>query len=286
MSEIDLEGPGPSAEPPAPEPEAAPAPVVDVAAEPEPEPATEPDPAPEAKPEPKKGGMLAELIEERQRARAYERELNEYKQAMIEGRLVQKPIAPQPTVDEQQRAELQQTADQLRLYTVNDKGEKVYDWDAARNALNVIDQRARKAVAPLQQMTLEQRADKNIADVWAKAQADGIPSDVLNTIVNAEFKAVMAQPNAAQMLSQPEIVETVFERALGKAFRAGKLTGTAKPKAPAPAPVMAEPSGRRGPAAAAIQLSPAVAGVYQSHGIDPNKSKPPVVDSRGHIELE
>jgi hypothetical protein len=93
------------------------------------------------------------------------------------------------------------------------------------------------------------------------------------------------------MLSQPEIVETVWERALGKAYRAGKLTAAAPAKPPkqtTPA-ISADAGGRRAPSAS-ISLSPSMARVYSNHGLDPSKAasagKPPVVDARGSMELE
>lgn len=277
---------------PAPEPVAA-APVPEAVAESEQDAGDGLDASPADSPadqQKKKRSMFAEMLSERRLRAEYQQKVQEYERALMDGRLVAKQMAPEPTPDEQEQVKLKKTADRLRLYSIDDKGAKVYDWDAARAVQQEIREAAREQVAPLQQMTLEQRADKNIADVWSRAASDGIPAEVLNTIVAAEFRAVMGQQNAAQMLSQPEIVETVFERALGKAFRAGKLTSTGAPKPKAPAAIITEPSGRRGPASAAVQLSPAIESIYRSHGIDPAKAASgtaaPVVDARGHMELK
>lgn len=230
---------------------------------------------------------LSELISERQARKEADKLVREYAARMANGELI--PAAPKPQIspDEAEQAALKKTADRLRLYSLNDKNEKVYDWEAARAVQQEIRDVAREQVAPFQHMTLTERANKHVADVWAKAAEDGIPKEAM-AIAEQEFKMAMGAPNAAQLLSQREVVDTIFERALGKAYREGKLTTPAKPTKK-DAPVVAEPAGRRAPAASAVQLSPALQRVYRQNGIDPTKAaatpKPPQ-DDRGYMELK
>jgi hypothetical protein len=301
--ELDLDAPLPAAEPtPAPAAEPEPEPVA-AAPVPEPEPVAEPEPEPEPA-KPAKPNLLQEMIEHRTARKQAEQRLQQYeqdpalqrltpeiRQALAEGRILVKPPASNADTE---RERLAAQAERFGLYKADGT---TPDLDAARRVVEAIREEVKDVVAPLKQeaqqtrvMSLQDKANKNLGDLWTRAAADGIPQDAME-IARKEFEAVMTQPNAAHMLSQPEIVETVWERALGKAYRAGKLTAAAPAKPPkqtTPA-ISADAGGRRAPSAS-ISLSPSMARVYSNHGLDPSKAasagKPPVVDARGSMELE
>jgi hypothetical protein len=267
-------------------------------AEPEPEPA--PDPAPQRQ-EPR--GAVKELIETRRLAQQLQEQLAQYqrdpalqrmtpeiRQAIAEGRVIVKPAPTQADVEQERLA-----AQAKELGLVKEDGTP--DLDAARRVDGVIRRTVSEVVAPiqhqaqqLQSMTMQERANATMQAIWTEAQARGISADAL-AIADAEFRQMMAQPNAELMLSQREIADTVFQRAMGKAFMLGKLQTPAaapapKPKTPA---IITEAGGKRGPAAAAIQLSPGVAAVYSNAGMDPTKAPSAAAnlkrDPRGGVEL-
>jgi hypothetical protein len=302
MSDIFLEGPEPAAPEPAPAPAAEPvAEPIAAAPEPEPEPAAEPEPAPEpaaapaAEPKAAKGSMLQDLIAARKEAKEAKQALQtlqpvlsrmtpEVAQAIKEGRVVIKPQQSQP---EAERARLEQVATDLGLF----KADNTPDTEAAERVSRYVRSEVNQRVAPVERVTLEDKANKTIAAVWTN-HAKGLSEDAL-AIVREEFDAAMAMPNAAQALSQPEIAETVMQRALGRAYTMGKLTGTPAPapaKKQTPAAIITEPGGRRAPSAAAITLTPTQQAVYRNHGLDPSKASsattPPQVDARGSMSLE
>lgn len=303
MSGVELGAPpAPVEEPPSPVVVAA-EPVIDAAtvepgtAAPEPvaEPVAEPEPEPAPVPQKEPRGAVAELIQRREEARLRGEEakqlrerLAEYERGIAEGRILVKPA---PTTADKEAEYLTAQAKELGLV----KEDGTPDIDAARRVEGVIQRTVAKAMAPAQQqvqtlqaMTMQERANATMATIWTEAQAKGIPADAL-AIAEQEFRQVMAQPNAELMLSQREIADTVFQRAMGKAFMLGKLAAPAAPapKVKTPA-IITEAGGKRGPAAAAIQLSPGIAAVYSNAGIDPNKT-PSVttlkIDPRGGVEL-
>lgn len=278
--EIDLEAPAPAAAP-----VAAAEPVAAVAAEPAAEPVAAAEPAagdPAAEPEPvaARGRMLEELIEHRTERRrlekfyanlspVLERLTPEVQRAILEGRVQMQPPAQQP---DQRREQLQQRAERLRLYTLNDQGEKVYDLDAAARVEQEIRDVAKEVVAPYEQQTLTERATTNLQKALDFATANGY--DVAT--IDATYREVLAQPNGAAMVADPKVAETIWYQAVGRAESSGK---SRKPKAaaqpaavPAPAAIVADPAGRRGPAVAAITLSPGLARVYRENGVDPTKT--------------
>lgn len=274
--EIDLEAPAPAA------PAAAADPVV---VEPAAEPVAAAEPAagePAAEPEPvaARGRMLEELIEHRTIRKRLEQQLEslspvlqrltpEVQQAILEGRMQMSPPAQQPN---QRREQLQQRAERLRLYTLNDAGEKVYDLDAAARVEQEIRDVAKEVVAPYEQQTLAGQATANLQKALDFATANGY--DVAT--IEATYREVLQQPNGAAMVADPKVAETIWYQAVGRAVSSGKLPkGKAAPAAvpaPAPAAIVTDPAGRRGPAVAAITLSPGLARVYRENGVDPTKT--------------
>ena len=152
-----------------------------------------------------------------------------------------------------------------------------------------------EAIAPVRHMTLRDKAMGNVNAALQFAEQNGFDVDT----VRETYGEVLNQPNGAELLSQAEVATTVWHQAIGRAVTAGKLP---KPKTPAaaapavpakpatPAAIITEAPGRRGPAAAAIRLSPALEKVYRDHGIDPAKApsatKTFETDKNGDIILE
>lgn len=277
--EIDLEAaPAPA---PAPAPAAAVVPAVDPAAA---DPAGDADPAPAvdpaAEPEPAaRGRMLEELIEHRTERRRLEKQLQsfapvlerltpEVQRALVEGRIQLQPPAQAP---DQRKEQLQQRAERLRLYTLNDSGEKVYDLDAAARVEQEIRDVAKEVVAPYEQQSLAERATTNVNKALEFASANGYDVD----FIRDTYQEVLGQPNGAAMVADPKVAETIWYQAIGRATAAGKLP-KARPAAAAPPPVpaaiVADPAGRRTPAVAAITLSPGLQRVYRENGVDPTKT--------------
>jgi len=280
--EIDLEAPAPAAAPVVPAAAAEPA-----AAAPATEPAAAADPAaadpaagdPPAA-EPRRGAMLEELIAHRTEARLLKKQLDslwpvlqrltpEMQQAILEGRINMNPPAAAP---DQRREQLVARAERLRLYTLNDAGEKVYDLDAAARVEQEIRSVAKEVVAPYEQRTLAEQAGQNLQKALDFATAHGY--DVAT--IDATYREVLAQPNGAAMVADPKIAETIWYQAVGRAVSSGKLPkGKAAPAPaaePAPAAVVTDPAGRRQPAVAAITLSPGLQRVYRENGMDPTKT--------------
>ena len=276
--EIDLEAPAPAAAPAA---AAEPAVVVEPAAAPvaAAEPVVVEDPA--AEPEPAaRGRMLEELIEHRTERRRLEKQFAhlspvlerltpDVQRAILEGRIQLQPPAAAP---DQRREQLQQRAERLRLYTVNDAGDKVYDLDAAARVEQEIRDVAKEVVAPYEQQTLTGQATANLQKALDFATANGY--DVAT--IEATYREVLAQPNGAAMVADPKVAETIWYQAVGRAVSNGKLPkgkAAPAPAAPAvPAAIVTDPAGRRGPAVAAITLSPGLQRVYRENGVDPTKT--------------
>lgn len=282
MSEIEIDpslSPAQAEPAPAAEPEPEPAAEPLAAAEPATEPVAEPEPAAEPEPQPKHKGAVAELITLRREKQRLEAELSRYqadpvvhrmspelRQAVAEGRVM---VRPAPTVADAEQERLTAVAKDLGLF----KADNTPDLDAAARVDRYVLRTVRQEVQPLQHMTMTQRADATMKTVWEAASAQKTPQAAMDYF-HQELTAMMQAPNAPQLLSQREVVETVLERAVGRAFREGKLTPAAAPVKPQGAPaIVGEGGGRRQPAAAAIQLSPQVAALYASHGIDPNKAR-------------
>lgn len=280
----------PTPEPVAPEPvaESAAEPIT-AAAEPAAEPEPEPEPVVEAAPDKKRPTMLEELIAERTLRKQAETRLRqaepmlqrltpEIQQAIQEGRLNIQP--PQSNHDLEQKR-LEQVANDLGLF----KADNTPDLDAARRVDKYVRGTVQQAIAPVRQMTLADKAHQNVSLAISHAQASGIPVE----IVQQTYNEILAQPNGAEMLSQPEVATTVWYQALGRAAAAGKLSPAAA-KVPAttpPAVIVADPAGRRAPNNA-ITLSPQLEKIYRDHGMDPKAAatKIPTVDPSGHMELK
>lgn len=293
--EIDLESGQPVA---VAEPETPAEPAIEpAAAEPEPEPAAAAEPAEPAAPR----GAVKELLENRRALKESQQRLAQYendpalrlltpelRQALAEGRIITKP---QTTTADAERERLTELAHDGGFVTADGKP----DLDAAARADKLIQKVAARVAAPAMQRVQQLEASShtstangNIAAVWTQAQKDGIPAEAM-AVVTQEFQVAMSQPNAAQSLAQPEIVNAIFERAIGRAFREGKLSGKAAPVKPAGAqPIVAEPGGRRAPAASALQLTPQIAAVYANAGLDPSKtpSAKALKVVAGGVELE
>lgn len=283
--EIALEDDGP-ADAPAPEPE----PAAAAEPEPEPEPTAEPEPEPAA-PARKGGGMLAELIEERKARQGAQAELGRITREMAEGRLVRREPVPAAPVADQERAAVQATAERLRLVSTAEDGTQTWDLDAASRVRAEMRAVAAETQAPVQAIVLQNKADANMAAIWAKAAEDGIPAEAME-VVAEQFKGVMAMPNGAQLLAQANVADTIFERGLGLAVRAGKLKAGAAVGGVIPAikPVVSPATGRRGAGAAGIALSPKMQQLYRDNGLEPSKahtaSTPIVFGKDGSISLE
>ena len=284
-----------------PEPEPEPEPVAEAVAElpaeeaaPEEDAEAEPEPAPA--PERKHTGAVAELIENRKALKA-EREARQQLQSQLrrveedmrEGRLFRQ--APKPREEVQQDA-LAGVAKRLNLYTQDAAGNRVPDLEAAGRVDGYIREAVREQVAPVQQMTLHDKAMANVRTALEYADANGYDVDAIRDT----YAEVLQQANGAQMLSQPEVATTVWHQAVGRAVAAGKLprqrqaaTGTEPTTKPrTPAAIVTESGGRRAPSVAALKLAPALAKVYKDHGIDPEKTQLSTykTDRNGDIELE
>lgn len=301
MSELVVD-PSLGAEPAAPPAEPVVEPAAEPAAEPEAvvaEPAAEPEavaePAPEEKP---KGGMLADLIATRERAKKAETALKSLQpvldrltpdiaQAIQEGRVVVRPPQSQPDAE---RERLTQVAQDLGLFKTDNSPDLEAAARVDKYVRGTVSGVMQQKVAPLEAMTLEDRANKTIAEVWSRTMVN--VGEEAAAIVRAEFADAMGQQNARHLLSQREIVETVIERGLGKAVLAGKLSSPAPApkKAAQPAAIITETGGRRAPASAAIQLSPKLQEVYRNAGLDPAKgafnSELKVDPKTGGVQLE
>lgn len=273
--DLVVEGGDPSPAP-APEPEVIPEPSEQ---DPEPEPAPEPEPVAEARPKGGKKSLVQELIEERTARKTLEAQLREHTQAITDGRVIVRPPAP---AADHERERFEAVAKQLNFV----KADGTPDLESAAKVDSYVKSTVRQAIAPMEQTTLEGRANANMSSIWAQAKKDGIPDEAMS-VVEQEFRAVMGQHNAAAMLADPNVAETIFQKGLGAAYRAGKLTG--KPKPVSPNPDVAPATGRR-PSATNVQLSPALQRVYKDAGLDPNKTasatKPLQEDERGAISLE
>lgn len=268
----------PVADPPAPEPppeQAAPdAPV------------EEPPPAPEPR------GAVKELIELRREVKELRtiaqdpalRQLTpELRQAIAEGRIL---VGPPAGSREAEAQRLSAVAEKFGLMKPDGTGP---DLEAARRVDSGIRDTVREEMRPVQEMTLRDKAAQHVAQAIAFAEANGYDVDTIRN----EYATVMALPNGAQALSQPQFAEQVWFSAVGKAVSAGKVP---KPKAAAPAaepptrvaPIPPTPGGRRAPGSSPIQLDPGIAAVYAAHKVDPNKGADPKTITRtprGGVEL-
>lgn len=216
---------------------------------------------------------LRTQLDQLQRDPVLTRMTPEMRQAVLEGRIV---VGPPAGSREAEAQRLTAVADRYGLYKVDAQGNQVPDLEAAERVDAGIRQTVREEMAPLQTRTLQQQAQANINAAW-DASVSKLPADA-REIVHAEITALMGTPNAAQLLSQPAVLQAAIDKAIGSAFRAGKLTvaqvaaaaagGGAPTAEPSPAPA----TGRRAPGQAAIQLSAPVAAVYKNAGIDPAKS--------------
>lgn len=298
--EVDLTGPAPVADPAPPAEVVEEVPAVEAAAEEVAEPVVEP-PADPAAPAPKpKRGMLEELIDERKERRelskrleAYERDpvmqrlTPEVRQAIAEGRLV---VAPPQANPDAERQRLASVAERYGLYKLDDKGERTPDLETAKRVDAGIRETVREEIAPIQNMTLAQKATHytNIAIEHATKTMGAEQA----AIVKEEYEKILGQPNGAAMLAQKEVAETIWRQAMGELVIRGKYVA---PKAAAPAkadpaaPVIPPVTGRRAPQAS-IQLNPALQRVYKDHGLDPTKTPSaaamPKMDAQGYMQLE
>lgn len=259
------------------------------------------DPAapPAAKP---KRGMLEELIDERKERRELSKRLEAYqndpvmqrltpevRQAIAEGRLV---VAPPQANPDAERQRLASVAERYGLFKLDDKGERTPDLETAKRVDAGIRETVREEIAPIQNMTLAQKATHFTSIAIEHATKTMGPEQA--EIVREVYGQILAQPNGAQMLSQKEVAETVWNQAVGVMYSRGKLTA-AKPVAakpvvdPAAPPVIPPVTGRRAPQAS-IQLNPALQRVYKDHGLDPNKTPSaaamPKMDAQGYMQLE
>lgn len=298
--EIDLETgvvEEPAAEPAA-EPVAEPVAAAEPAAEPVEEPEAPAEPAAPAPEKRKPTGAVAELIAKREETRLLREQLQRYENnpalrrltpeleaAIAEGRIVVQP--PKSNLDEE-RERLKQTAEELGLL----KQDGTPDIEAAGRVDRVIQRQVKQAIAPVvertrtvEHQTLTEKAHQNIAEAVRAAEANGYDKD----FVQAEFTKALHAPNGAAMLANGEIAMQIWDATLGKLVRAGKMPQAApaaepaKPAkgAPVAAPVIAEPTGRRGPSAGVV-LSPALKSVYAAHGLDPAKA---FSTTKGSVDL-
>lgn len=255
------------------------------------------EPAPEPEPKQHKGAV-AELIanrkalrEEREARARLEGRLAQIDRDLQDGRILRQ--APRVAADVD-RDRLTKTAERLNLHTVDAAGNKVPDLDAAARVDAWGRELVQENIAPIQHMTLRDKAIANRNEAIRYATEHGVDVDT----VQETFDSVLSQPNGAQLLSQSEVAMTVWRQAVGESVIRGKLPkGKAAPVAAAgaparttPAAIVTEAPGRRGPAAAAIKLSPALARVYKEHGLDPTKTvsatKTFATDKNGDIILE
>lgn len=277
--EIDLEADPPAATTPPAESattETPEAPAQEAATEQPADPSAEPHtetPAAE-----KKRGMLQELIEERKARQELERRLSavspvlqrltpEIQQAVMEGRLV---IQPPQASAEAEKARLEAVAKDLQLYR-QENGQYVLDLDAAKRVDTYVRGTVQQAVEPVRHMTLHEKAQAHLNHARAFAAQHKLDVETVDEV----FGEVLAQPNGAELLANPNVAARVWETAVGRMHGKGKLTAPAPAqpaKQPPPAAIITEAGGRRGPATSAIQLSPGLAAVYRDHGVDPNKA--------------
>lgn len=224
-----------------------------------------------------KTGLLAEMIEHRTVRKQLENERQqlapvlsrltpELQAAIAEGRVT---VRPQATTSEARTTQLEAVAKRLDLYKDDGQGNRVPDTAAAAKVDGYVRELTREAVAPLQQMTLNKDAQANIDTAMKFAEEHGYDLDTIReTYANA-----LRAPNGAAMVANADVAKELWFSAVGRATSAGKM-----PKAPAvkaddgrPAAIVSESTGRRGPSAG-VQLTPALAGVYKQHGLDPNKA--------------
>lgn len=298
--EIDLAGPPPAADPtPAVDPPAEEA-VLETTADDGAEPIIEAAADPAAPPAPRpKRGLVEELIDERRERKEAQAALKEMqadpvmqrltpdiRRAIAEGRLV---VAPPQSNPDAERQRLASVAERYGLYRVDDKGERTPDLDTAKRVDDGIRETVREEIAPIQNMTLAQKATHH-TNIAIEHATKTLGSEQA-AIVKEEYETILRQPNGARMLAQPEVAQTVWRQAMGRLVEEGKYVAAkvvpAKVVDPAAPPVVPPVTGRRAPQAS-IQLSPALQRVYKDHGIDPNKTaaKPmPQADGQGYISL-
>ena len=308
--EVDLEtgATGAAVEEPAAEPaaavEAAPAEEPAAAVE---EPAAD-EPAPAAQPEPEKRkptGAVGELMELRGAARELRSRLERYeqdpvlqrltpemRQAIAENRIV---LAPPKTTADAERERLTKIAERLELR----KADGTPDLDAANKVGAVIREAVQEETRPaleraqsVERMMYADKARGNVDAAVAAAKTNGW-SDEAQAFVREQFEAAAAM-NPAVLLDQGVAME-VWDATVGKLHRLGKIAPKAA-EAPAKqagrsaaAPIPPEPTGKRGPAAAHLTVSPAVAAVYRQNGMDPAKSftaQKGTIDMSNGMELE
>lgn len=240
-------------------------PAIEAAAEPVVEAVAEPD-------KPAKKGLLEEMIEHRTVRKELERKFGELspvlsrltpelQQAVMDGRVVVRPMA---TTSDARREQLTKTAERLRLVDADGKP----DLDAAERVDAEIRSVVRAEVAPLHQHDAMTAARENIAKAVAFATEHGYDVET----VKSEYERALAAPNGATLVADPGVAEQLWYGAIGKATAAGKMPSKpAAARQAAPGAVIAEPGGRRSPGAS-VTLTPALAAVYKSNGMDPAKS--------------
>jgi hypothetical protein len=231
--------------------------------------------------------MLAELIEERSTRKALEAKVREFDEAVRSGRLVQHQPAPPTPAAELERQELEGVAKELGLYTKDANDQVIPDIDAAKRVSRFVDNRVTAKVAPVQRMTLADKAAYNRQVAIQHATTHLSPE--VAAIVQQEFDDILGNPNGAELLSQEKVARTVWRQALGRAVEEGKMTNAAAKaaaKTDPPPPMPAPPGGRRGPTAS-ITLTPSQQKVYRDNGLDPAKSTTTLtMDRTGGIALE
>lgn len=291
--EVDLDAPAPPAPDPAP---VAAEPAVDVVEEEAPPLEAGADPA--APPAPKKRGLVEELVEERRERKELTKRLDalqndpvlarltpDMRQAIAEGRMI---MAPPANSREGETARLTTVAERYGLV----KADGTPDLETAKRVDAGIRETVREEIAPLQNMTLGQKA-AHYTNIAVDHALKTLGPDQA-AIVREEYETILRQPNGAKVLSQPEVAKTIWRQAMGRLVEEGKYV-TPKPAAPGagepgavPPPVPAPGTGRRAPTQG-VTLSPAVQKVYRDNGLDPSKAasavKMPVADAQGYISL-
>ncbi len=263
--------PEPAIAEPEPEPEpvaAAPAPAAAAPETTEQEAEAEPEgDDPDVKPK----GLVPELSWTRRRLKDARDRANAYERDLREGRLVKAEPKPAVNVQEQERVELQATAERLRLVTTDTDGKQVWDLDAAKRVKDEINSGANAAVAPIRQTLLMQSAQANVNTAVEFAKAAKMPEPALE-FVRAKYVEMLGQPNGAAMLADPKVAETIWYNAIGEATARGLLTPSASPVKADPKPAVVAPATGRRNGTAAVQLSASAQKAYKDNNLDPGKA--------------